>query len=206
MTRIRIVPFLISIAVAILISGCSPVSVGITLAAKVVGKSVDEADVRELEVRLLGQRPTLADQVLGDRLDVLRDVHGERCWLVYPVKLDPLNTHRYLIEVKGDRVTAIAKVEETGATKADIPRMLLYKTKLKGKSPAECQIELRMGNPLLEVRRDSNHRLAQLYDGRMIKELGGIYYCLLRYDGQDRCEDLDFVSVGAATKNDITQE
>ena len=182
MNRIRIAPFLIFIAVVILISGCSPVSIGINLATKVVGKGVDEADVQKLEENLLGKEPAVVDQALGDRLDVLRDVHGERYWLVYPVKLDPLDTHRYLIEVKDDRVTAIAKVEETGATRADIPRKLLYKEKLKGKTPAECQVELEMGKPLLEVRRDSNRRLAQLYDGRMIKELGGIYYCLLRYD------------------------
>ena len=200
-------PYLVLIAAAALIGGCSnPASKGIKIAVKVVGKAVDEAKVKDLEEKLLGQEHGAADRELGERVDVIRDLHHERYWILYAVGFDPLNKHRYMVEVANERIVAIAKIEESGRSKADIPREIVLKEKVKGKSPAECQAELDMGPPLLEVRRDSTQQLAQLYDARVIKGLGGIYYCVVRYDEHDRCDDLDFVSVEAATKDDITEK
>ncbi len=205
MNRIGILTCFGFIATVILIGGCSPASTGIKLAVKVVGKAVATAEVQDLEEKLMGQRPAAADRQLGDRLDVVRDVSRRRYWLLYAVKLDPLNMRRYMVEVRANRITAISLVEKGGQTKVDIPRKIILKEKVKGKTPTECQAEIKMGRPLLEVRRDSDGRLVQLYDARMIKGLGGIYYCLLRYDKLDRCEELEFVSVASATKTDITE-
>ena len=56
MRRREVRPYLVLIAAAALIGGCSnPASKGIKIAVKVVGKAVDEAKVKDLEEKLLGQ-------------------------------------------------------------------------------------------------------------------------------------------------------
>ncbi len=177
-------------------SGCvSAVSVGV----KLVGSVVDRVDVDDLEEKLVGGDVAAADKELGERIDKLNDVHSERAWLVYPARSDPLGKDRYVIEVRQNRIVAISRVEKTPDAKFDIPRALILEGKVKGKPLSECEALLEMGKPLVTVRRESTGFLNQLYEGRIVK-VGGLHYCILKFDENDTCEAVEFHGVGASTK------
>ncbi len=72
--------------------------------------------------------------------------------------------------------------------------------------PAECEAELRLGKPLLEVRSQNTGRLAQLYNSGTAVKSGVPDYCIVRFDVNDRCEDLEFVAGGVSTRNISPQE
>ena len=105
-----------------------------------------------------------------------------------------------------NRIVAVAKLQKKGQTKLDIARALVLEQKVKGKSPKECQQIIDRGRPLLEVRSDNTKVLRQLYEARLVEEVGTPYYCVLFYDEQDRCTELAFVSAEASTKKDFVAE
>ncbi|NOX58538.1 MAG: hypothetical protein GXP29_06730 [Planctomycetes bacterium] len=179
--------------------GCSTaVSVGISL----VGRVVDDADVKDHAKALLGKDISAADERFGERLDTQREVNGPRVWHVYPVtSLNFLGKDRYVVEVKGDKIIAISRVETTSDPKTDIPRALVIALAADGKSPAECEAELDMGKPLLTARSDTTGLLSQTYDARIIEELSRAHYCVLRFDENEKCNKVEFVGVGASTKD-----
>lgn len=189
---------------ALIASGCSSATTPYKIGFKLIGKAVDQAQVADLQTKLVGQPEAVAVTELGPNVDTWREARGGRQWLVFPVKLDPLDKHRYVVETEGDRIVAVSKVERGGANELDIPRRLVLREKVKGKTPGECQGELGMGPPLLTVRSEKSGRSAQLYDARLV-ELGRTYYCLLRFDAGGRCEELEFVTVEASTKPTLHQ-
>lgn len=194
------------VALLTLGAGCSPKS-AIKYGVKLADTAVDHAEVKDLEAKLMGKPPSASDQLLGERVDTLRQIGGSRQFLTYKVKLDVdvLTQHRYLVEVVDNRIVAVAKLERKGRTKLDIARALVLKEKAKGRSPTECEQILDRGRPLLEVRSDKTKGLRQLYDARLVEEVGTPYYCVLFFDEQDRCTDLSFVSTEASTKKDLTR-
>jgi hypothetical protein len=187
----------------IFVSGCgNPATSAIKYGAKIVGKVVDEAEVAEYEEKLVGQPPTTADAEFGERVDVFRDTKGRRYFITYRVKLDPLDVNRIVVEVSGEKIVAVSKVEK-GGSKIDIPRKLILEDKIKGKPPAECQRELEMGPPLLAVKRDSDGALIQLYNAGIVKEIDKQHYCLVRYDTEGLCRELAFLETAASTEGGI---
>jgi hypothetical protein len=74
------------------------------------------------------------------------------------------------------------------------------KDKVRGKSPVKCEAELDFGRPLLAVRSKTTGQLAQWYNATGRLDIGRTVYCVLRYDKDDQCEDLDLVDVAASTK------
>jgi len=185
------------VAIVAVSSGCvSAVSVG----GKWVGSVVDRVDVADLEEKLVGGDVAAADAELGERLDKLNDIHSDRAWLVYPARSDPLGKDRYVIEIEQNKIVAISRVEKTPDAKFDIPRALILEGKVKGKPISECEALLDMGKPLVTVRRESTGFLNQLYEGRIIK-VGGLHYCILKFDEKDICEGVEFHGVGASTKD-----
>ncbi len=180
-------------------SGCTAaVSIGV----KLIGSAVDDADVKKHSAKLIGAELAAADEVFGERLDTLRDVNSTRAWVIYPVKdYNILGKDRYVVEVFDDRIVAFTRAEKNSDPKTDIPRALLVANKVKGKPPAECEIQLEdVGPLLLTVRRDSTGTLNQLYDGRLIKEFGKPHYCILRFDENELCSEVEFIGIGASTK------
>ena len=142
-----------------------------------------------------------ADEMFGQRLDAFQEVNGTRQWWTYPVDLDVLDKYRYVVEVSDNKIVSLTKVSK-GDSKIDIPRRLILKQKVQGKRPKECQAELGLGPPLLTVRSKMTKRLVQLFDAKIFDIPGDPQYCLLRYDDQDRCEDLEFQEAEASTKKD----
>lgn len=196
-SSLRLATFALLTAVVAASSGCTTaVSVGV----KLVGSAVDRADVSNLAKKLIGNKSASADEMFGERLDTLRDLNSDRAWLVYPVELDVLGKDRYVVEVADDKIVALTRAEKNSDPKLDIPRALLMEAKVKGKPPAECEAELDLGKPLLTVRSEATGLLSQLFDARLIKELGQPHYCILRYDKDELCKDVEFIGVGASTK------
>ena len=180
-------------------SGCvSAVGIGVQL----VGKAVDTADVKKREKKLLGARPSAADEMFGQRLDTLRDVNSDRAWVIYPVELDVMGKDRYVVEVAHQKIVALTRAEKNSDPKRDIPRALIMESKVKGKPPTECETELDMGPPVLTVRSEATGLLSQVYDARHFKKLGSPDYCILRYDEQELCTDIEFLGIGASTKKE----
>jgi hypothetical protein len=165
----------------------------------VVGTVVDDTETAKLGDRLIGQPPSAADVELGQRIDVLQDTSSARQWITYPVKLDVLKTHRYVVEIAGDRIVAVEMVAREGS-KLDLPMKLVYEEKAKGKTPRECEAALGMGAPLITVRSTATGELGQLYDASMIEGLTSKRYCVLRFDAAGRCKSLDFAEVKASAR------
>ncbi len=189
------------VAMAALNSGC--IGSGVGMAVNVIGGVIDSADVKEKEKDLLGKPPSAADEMFGERLDTMRQQGGRRVWAIYDVKglTNPLGKDSYVVEITGGRIRSLSRVETTPDAKIDLPRVALLEEKVTGKSPAQCQQELEQA-PIVTVRSERTGRLRQLYDGRIIKLLKKPYYCILKYDANDLCEDVDFQQVGASTRDD----
>ena len=202
-------PFLRTAAfafIAVIAAASSGCTTAVSMGMKLVGKAVDSVDVKENREALLGARPAAADEKFGERIDTLRDVNSHRTWQVYPAQFDPLRKDRYVVEVAHEKIVAFSRVEKNPDPKLDIPRALIMESKVKGKPPAECEAALDLGKPLLTVRSDGTGLLSQLYDARLIKEFSSPHYCILRFDEQELCKDVEFMGVGASTKKDITRE
>jgi hypothetical protein len=182
-------------------AGCNPVSTGAKLGVRLVGDVVEDADVKQRGEALVGRPVSAADEMFGKPIDAFKDVQSDRRWRTYPVKLDVLGRQRYVVEVLGDKVVSVSKTEKSDR-KVDIPRALILKQKVKGKPPRECQTALEFGSPLLAARSENTRRLVQIYDAGMVTDLGTPHYCIVRFDENDRCNELEFVAVGAATKKD----
>jgi len=189
------------VAMAALNSGC--IGSGVGMAVNVIGGVIDSADVKEKEKDLLGKPPSAADEMFGERLDTMRQQGGQRVWAIYDVKglTNPLGKDSYVVEVTGGTIHSLSRVETTPDAKIDLPRVALIEEKVTGKPPAECQQELEQA-PIVTVRSERTGQLRQLYDGRIIKVFKKPYYCILKYDANDLCEDVDFQKVGASTRDD----
>lgn len=180
-------------------SGCTAaVSIGV----KLIGSAVDDADVKKHSKTLIGAELAAADEVFGERMDTLRDVHSTRAWVVYPVKdFNFLGKDRYVVEVLDDEIVALTRAEKNSDPKTDIVRAALIRDKVTGKPRHECETHLDdVGPLLLTARSDVTNTLSQLYDARLIKEFGNPHYCILRFDEDEICNEVEFIGVGASTK------
>jgi hypothetical protein len=182
-------------------SGCNPVTSAAKIGFHVVGKVVDDVEADKLGEQLMGKNAAQADATLGQPVDVYADVNGSRQWRVYPVPMDVLNNQRYVVEVANDRIVLIQKVKMDSG-QVDIPLALVYNEKLKGKSPSECEAELKMGAPIMILRSQNNRQLCQLYDARLIRELPKPHYCIVHYDSADHCDKVRFAEVAATAGQD----
>ena len=180
-------------------AGCNPISTGAKYGARLVGDVIEDGDVKQRGQALVGRPVSAADEMCGKPIDVFKDVGSDRRWQTYPVKLDVLGHQRYVVEVLSNKIVSVSKSEKSGR-KVDIPRALLLEAKVKGKSPQECEAKLELGRPLLAARSENTKRLVQLYDASMMTDLGTPHYCIARFDENDRCNELEFVAVGASTK------
>ncbi len=175
-------------------SGCSSPA---GLAVQMVGQAVDSVETEKLGKELLGQPVSAADAKLGQPADVFAEVDGPRKWRVYPVSLDVMNNQRYVVELADDRIAGIFKAKRD-PTGIDVARKMLLDQKVEGKSPSECETALEMGSPLLTVRSETTGMMNQLYDARLIKGMGSPKYCRLRFDENQRCNEVAIIDVGAS--------
>ena len=182
-----------------LATGCiSAMGVGVSL----VGQVIDGADVKDHAKALVGNDIAAADKRFGKRLDTLREIDGPRVWHIYNVtNLNVLGKDRYVVEVRNNKIIALSRVETTSDAKTDIPRALVIASTVDGKSPQECESALDFGRPLLTARSDSTGLLSQTYDARILDEISRAHYCVLRFNENEKCNKVEFVGVGASTKD-----
>jgi hypothetical protein len=191
-TRLSLAPLLILLSV----SGCSPTNVAMKVGMFVAGKVVNDADAENLGKKLIGQPPSAADAELGERNDTYEALNGSVIWISYPVKLDVLKQNQYFVEVRSGRITRIEKMEGASG-EVDFARSTFDKTRVHGKSPAECQKILDAGPPELSVRSQKTGKLMQFYNGKKIVDVGDKRYIILRFDQNQKCEKLQIVDVAA---------
>lgn len=164
------------------------------LIAKMTGHLVDKAAADSLEKKLLGKPTSAATEELGTPVEILDEVPAGRSWYLYKAKVDILGDERYMLEVKDDKIVRVSKITTGGATTLDLPRALLIKDKVRGKTPAEVEEALDMGEPILTLINRQTDVTLQLYDARLI-ELGKRYYCRLHFSPAAICTDVDFITV-----------
>ncbi|HKQ50321.1 MAG TPA: hypothetical protein VJZ71_19770 [Phycisphaerae bacterium] len=168
------------------------------MAVQLVGKAVDSVETQKYGDELEGQPPSAADAKFGQPNDVFAEVGGSRKWRVYPGgATDVLGNERYVVEISRERIVGVTK-EKLDSSGIDLARKLLLDQKAEGKSPQECEAALGLGRPLLTVRSETTNTLAQLYDARMIEGIGSPKYCRLKFDPQERCNEVDLVDVAAS--------
>lgn len=182
---------------AVVFAGCGdPVTTAVKIGVHVVGKVVEDAETEKVGEQLLGRHASEADAVLGETIDVYSEQGSSRQWRVYPVPMDVLKSKRYVVEVVSNRIVFVEMVT-VDSSKVDIPLALIYKEKLKGKTPAECEADLDMGLPVMSLKSRATGQLTQMYDARLIKELPKPHYCVVRFDASSRCEAVKFAEIAA---------
>jgi hypothetical protein len=195
MTRIVRGTWAVAVCAAVIVMciGCSPAGIAI----HVVGVAVDSVEAKSLGDELIGQPVAAANTKLGSPVDTWREVGGSRAWWTYPVGLDVRGNQRYVVEESRGRIASVSKVKiDDGGI--DIARKLALDQKVKGKLPQECEAALGMGRPLVTARSDVTGMYCQLYDAKMIKEVGSSQYCRVRFDANQRCDEVAIVNVAAA--------
>jgi hypothetical protein len=188
------------LAIIILAAGCNPATTAVKIGVNLVGDVVVDAKTDQLSHQMIGKNPKKADSILGPRQDTLREVNRPREWLVYPVKGDVLGKLAHVVEVSKGRIVSVMTVEKSGG-KIHLPRKIYFQQKLKGKTPRECQDSLNMGPPLITVRSAKTGQLRQLYDARLVKKIGNMQYCVVKYDSNGRCYEANLVEVSASSED-----
>lgn len=187
------------VAIVSITSGCnSPAG----MAVQLVGKAVDSVDAKQLGDELIGHSPSAADAKLGQPNDVFAQVGGSRKWRVYPGgTMDVVGNQRYVVEVNRNSIVGVvkAKIDPSGI---DLARKYMYDQKVHGKSPKECEAALDMGPPLMTARSEISGNMAQIYDARMVKEIGSPKYCRLKFDATGRCSEVALIDVSASAGED----
>ena len=101
-------------------SGILSLAVGCQTAAgpgvMLVGRVVNDADIKSREYELMGRGAHAADDALGPRLEALRDnLDPNRRLLIYS---DAMSLFRYVVELSDGRIVAISKgVENAGGVR-----------------------------------------------------------------------------------------
>lgn len=175
----------------------------ISLVTMVVGDAVNDADVKDRRDLLMGKPEAAADSMFGSRLETLVDVDRPGVSLIfYPVEHDLLKSSRYIVEVENGTIAVLTKTKQNIDGVEDLIHNASLEKKLIGKSPAACSAEDDLGVPLRTLRSREKDQLLRVYDVRNWSDFMGARYCVLRFDGRDRCESVALIGVSASTSKD----
>ena len=171
-------------------------------ALMVVGDVVSDVDVKDRQEDLVGKTATAADDMFGQRLATLVDPRRDRRLIVYPVKGDLLGQQRFVVELVEDRIVALSKAAENIDGAEDMIKAAALRDKLLERTPSECRSAGDFGRPALVLRDQNTWNLVHVYDVRNVTNLRGARYCVLKFDTDNRCQDVKLVGVAASTKDD----
>ena len=193
-----------ALLMASLVGGCSPVGLGVSLGAKLVGKAIDHVEGEQWKDELVGQPLAAADSKFGAQVNVYKDTQSGSRWAIYSAPTDPIHLHKIVVAVRQGRIANVTKVSKFGSPETSIPEALLYSSKAKGKSPTECEAALGLGTPLITARNERTGRLRQVYKAGLIniKGITSQHYCLLEFGPDDRCIRVDVVSEKASSRGE----
>jgi hypothetical protein len=175
----------------------------VSLVVMIAGDAVNDADVKDRRSKLMGKGEAAADGMFGARLETLVDVDRPRVNMIfYPVQADLLKTSRYIVEVENGAIVMFAKTKQNIDGVEDVIHDASLKEKLRGKTPAQCSQDGKLGPPLRTLRSIEKGQLLRVYDVKNWSDFMGARYCVLRFDGSDHCQDITLIGVSASTKND----
>lgn len=187
--------------VTLTIGGCRahPVS----LATLIAGDAINDADVKDRRSKLMGQDEAAADEMFGQRLETLIDAEREDVVIIfYPGKNDLFKKSQYVVELDGGKIVMFAKIKQDIDGVEDLIHDANLEKKLAGKTPEQCSTDGELGEPLRTFRSKEKGQLLRIYDIRHWSDFMGARYCVLRFDSNDRCEDVTLMGVSATTKKD----
>jgi len=174
-----------------------------SLATMLVGDAINDADVKDRRGLLMGKPETAADSMFGSRLETLVDIDRQGVSMIfYPVQGDILHTSRYIVEVENGVIVVFAKTKQNIDGVEDLIHNASLEKKITGKAPAECSQEGNLGAPLRKLRSREKGQLLRVYDVRHWTDFMGARYCVLRFDGRDRCQSVSLIGVSASTRED----
>jgi hypothetical protein len=175
----------------------------VSLVTMIVGDAVNDADVKDRRGLLMGKPETAADSMFGSRLETLVDIDRQGVSMIfYPVRGDLLHTSRYIVEAENGVIVVFAKTKQNIDGVEDVIHNASLEKKLIGKAPAECSREGGLGTPLRTLRSREKGQLLRVYDVRHWTDFMGARYCVLRFDGRDRCQSVALIGVSASTRED----
>ncbi len=188
------------LAVGVLLGGCRvhPISLG----TMIVGDMINDADVEKRAAILMNQPVAAADEMFGARLETLEDTTAERELVLYPVKMDLLNTERYAVEVVNNTITAVSRMKRNIDGSENVLKQMLLEDKVMGKNPKECEEAAEFKSPVLIARSKEKGEMVHVYDVRNWTNTRGARYCLLRFDKEYACTGIDMIGVSASTRED----
>ncbi len=184
----------------VLLGGCRahPVSLG----TMIVGDMVNDADVEKRAKILMNQPVAAADEMFGARLETLEDTTADRKLVLYPVKMDLLNTERYAVEVVNNTITAVSRMKRNIDGSENVLKQMQLEDKLMGKGPKECEEAAEFKSPVLIARSREKGEMVHVYDVRNWTNTRGARYCVLRFDKEYACTGVDMIGVSASTRED----
>lgn len=175
----------------------------VSLATMLVGDAISDGDVKDRRDLLIGKPEKAADTMFGARLETLVDTDRQDVSMVfYPVPNDLLKSSRYIVEVEKGVIVVFAKTRQNIDGVEDLIHNASLEKKLIGKTPAECSKEGNLGTPLRTLRSREKRQLLRVYDVRNWSDFQGARYCVLRFDGSDRCQAVALIGVSASTRKD----
>jgi hypothetical protein len=174
-----------------------------SLVTMLVGDAINDADVKDRRDLLMGKPEKAADTMFGARQETLVDTDRQGVSMIfYPVQGDILHSSRYVVEVENGVIVVFAKTKQNIDGVEDLIHNANLEKKLIGKAPAECSQEGNLGAPLRTLRSREKGQLLRVYDIRHWTDFQGARYCVLRFDGRDRCQSVALIGVSAATRAD----
>ena len=195
------VMFCVAAFLALAAAGCR--AHPISLVTMLVGDAVNDADVKDRRDLLMGKPEKAADSMFGARQETLVDVDRQGVSMIfYPVHGDLLKSSRYIVEVENGVIVVFANTKQNIDGVEDLIHNASLEKKLLGKLPAECSKEDDLGVPLRTLRSREKGQLLRVYDVRNWSDFMGARYCVLRFDGSDRCQSVALIGVSASTRKD----
>lgn len=201
--RVLAAAVVFSVAAFLALAGTGCRAHPVSLATMLIGDAVNDADVKDRRDLLLGKPEAAADTMFGSRLETLVDVGRQGVSLIfYPVPNDLLKTSRYLVEVEAGVIVVFTKTKQNIDGVEDLVHNANLEKKLIGKAPAQCSRDGELGPPLRTLRSREKSQLLRVYDVRHWSDFMGARYCVLRFDGKDRCQSVTLIGVSASTRAD----
>jgi hypothetical protein len=180
-------------------TGCSPYSTIAKIGMKVVGDAVNDADVSQKSQELLNRSVAAADAALGERLRTFEEVNSRRQMIMYPVKDDLLSKFRWAVEAENGRIVALAKLQNDPDGGKDLAEKLVLKEIVRGKTSEQVQSHDWFKKLVLTLRDCASGNFVRVYDTSVIPSFMGAKYCVLEFDGDNRCQSVRIVGVPAST-------
>jgi len=174
-----------------------------SLATMLVGDAINDADVKDRRGLLMGKPEKAADSMFGSRQETLVDADRQGVSMIfYPVQGDILHSSRYIVEVENGVIVVFAKTKQNIDGVEDLIHNANLEKKLIGKASAACSQAGDLGPPLRTLRSREKSQLLRVYDIRHWTDFQGARYCVLRFDGSDRCQSVTLIGVSASTRED----